>query len=164
MRLDDDYLRIYRMPGTRIAIRIVYLFIVAFSIVLNLGYEHDHGSVPVLLSLACAVALLVAIIWDRRVAVHIGLEESPDGYIDRNSIGGHLIRWQDIDSFAHRKRGTLDQVYAVLREGSARPIVGLQEGQRVVWEGGETRSITAILNKRLHARRPTAASASDHPP
>jgi hypothetical protein len=109
---------------------------------------------PLLLVAACAVALPCMGAWGELVGVNVGLDESLEGVVNRHHLGSELIGWQDIERFDHRKRGISDQVYAVLREGPpAQPIVSLQEGQRVVWEGGQTRNITAVLNERLRRRR-----------
>jgi hypothetical protein len=132
----------------------MYVVVVVSSIVNILGLKHDYGSVSLLLVAAHAVALACMVAWGELVGVNVCLDESLEGVVTRRHLGRELIGWQEIERFDHRKRGTFDQVYAVLRDGpSARPIIGLQEGQRVVWDGGETRSITAVLNERLHRRR-----------
>jgi hypothetical protein len=69
-----------------------------------------------------------------------------------NAIDGSRMRLQIPASAAESTQ--VNVTLMVVREGPPpRPVVGLQEGQRVVWEGGETRNITAVLNERLHDHR-----------
>jgi hypothetical protein len=150
---EDAELRRYRLPRARIGLRVMYAFLAAFWVVLIQGYQHDHGSVPIVLPLACTVTVLAVFVWDRRVLVNFGLDESPDGFVDHHTLGRRSLRLDDIERFDHRRTVTFDQVYAALRDGQIHPIVSLQEGQRVVWQDGETRHIVEVLNERLRARR-----------
>ena len=106
----------------------MYAMLVLFCVVFVVGYRADHGSIPLLLPLTGAVALAGIVAWDRRVARNVGLDEVEEGFVDRRSLGNRLLLLEDIDRFDHRRRGTFDQVFAIMRDGRAFPIVGLQEG------------------------------------
>jgi hypothetical protein len=134
-------------------VRAMYVILVLFCVVLIFGYRSEHDSVPLALPLTCGGALAAAAIWDRRIARNVGLEECDGGFVDHHSLGSRVIRLDDVERFDHRRRATFDQVFVVLRDGRAIPVQGLQEGQRVVWDGGETHHIVALLNERLATRR-----------
>jgi hypothetical protein len=117
------------------------------------------GSDLVPVVVACVVVFVAAVVWGERVTVKVGLEESPEGYIDRNNFGRRLLRFEDIDHFDHRRTLSVDRVFAVRPgTGKADPIQGLVQGRRIVWDGGETRDIVGVLNERLEARRAARAS------
>ena len=153
MPLTETAERQYRMPRARTGLRVMYALLALLGVVFVIGYRADHGSTPLLLLLVCAGVLVGFVAWDRRLAREVGLDEVEEGFVDRHSLGSRMLQLEDINRFDHRRRGTFDQVLAILRDGRALPIVGLQEGQRVVWRDGETRSIVTVLNPRREERR-----------
>lgn len=143
----------YRIPGTRIGLRVAYVIVVLALAVIFADYQSDHGSLPLPLILSFALVWVAFVVVVERVSVKTGLEEREAGFVDRQNFGSRLLLLEQVDRFDHRKDMTLNRVYAVMRDGKYVPLVGLQQGQRVVWRGGETRDIVGVLNERLHDRR-----------
>jgi hypothetical protein len=64
--------------------------------------------------------------------------------------------WAQLAGFDHARRGTHDYVYARLTDGSRHRLTNVLQGQRVIWDGGQTDDIVSILSGRLaekHAER-----------
>jgi hypothetical protein len=149
----DDGWHHYRLPGTRIGLRVAYVILAIALAVIFADYEGDHGSLPVLLVVISALVWVFFVVVVERVSVKTGLEECDAGFVDRQNFGSRLLPLEQVDRFDHRKELTLNRVYAVMRDGTYAPLVGLQQGQRVVWRRGETRDIVGVLNERLHDRQ-----------
>ena len=60
-----------------------------------------------------------------------------------------------MDRFEHQRQGTHDIVYVRLTDGNRRRLTNLLQGQRVLWDGGETKDIVGVLNERLAEWRAT---------
>lgn len=99
------------------------------------------------------VVALVVVGWCERVVVRTGLQECPEGFVNRSNFGSQLLRLPDVERLEGRETGTIDRVYAIRRDGSAAPIQGLAGGRPIVWDGGQSRDIVDVLNDRLDARR-----------
>lgn len=97
---------------------------------------------------------MVVAVWANVVAVRSGVYERDDGITLRSLFGSTHYGWDDLDRFEHQRRGTHDIVYARLTDGSRRRLTNLLQGQRVLWDGGETRDIVSVLHERLAERRP----------
>jgi hypothetical protein len=156
--LADGYRFYQRRHARRILRATMYPAIVIFGAIFVVGSAHDSGSFPVTLAGIYVVAALVVVGWCERVVVRTGLQECPEGFVNRSNFGSQLLRLQDVARFESRKTVTIDRVYAVRRDGSAAPIQGLAEGQPIVWDGGESREIVGVLNERLEARRVAGAA------
>jgi Bacterial PH domain len=99
------------------------------------------------------VWIVVISVWANVVAVKGGVYEGDDGITLRSFFGSTQFRWGDLDRFEHQRRGTHDIVYARLTDGSRRRLTNLLQGQRVLWDGGQTNDIVAVLSERLAERR-----------
>jgi hypothetical protein len=149
----DDVHRVYQMRWTRLSVRACYPAWLLLSGILAAGSHHDHGSVSLFVWVFCPIVLVALLLWCERIAVKSGLVEQEDGLLNLHPYGRRLVRWTDLDRFDHRKRGTKDRVYAVEGGGRWIPLIGIEEGPRVIWDGGESRDIVGVLNARLEARR-----------
>ncbi len=78
-----------------------------------------------------------------------GVSETADGIANRTTCGYRRWRWDEIDHFTH----VGSRVYLVTHDHKAWPLAGVNEGWRNIWEDGETRAITELLNHRLEQRR-----------
>jgi hypothetical protein len=88
-------------------------------------------------------------VWANVVAVKGGVYEKDDGITLRSLFSSAHLGWGDLDRFEHQRRGTHDFVYARLTDGSRRRVPEALQGQRVIWDGGETRDIVGVLNGRI---------------
>jgi hypothetical protein len=77
-----------------------------------------------------------------------GTSTTPLGY-DGQYTSTDTGPWEDVVEFDHRRAGTWDRVFAKLADGRARVVPAVLQGQRVAWDGGETRDIVGVLNERL---------------
>jgi hypothetical protein len=142
--------RTYRQRWTRVAVRGVYPVCVAAAGLCIFGYvRYGNPSLP--LALVFAVLFMAIIVWGERLGVKQGLYESEVGVTCVTFFGAYTLLWGDIVGFDHRRAGTWDRVYAKLADGRSRVLPVVLQGQRVVWDGGETRDIVAVLNGRLAA-------------
>jgi hypothetical protein len=135
----------------------MYPAIAVFGVVFVAGNAHDTGSFPVTLTGIYVVAALAVVAWCERVVVRTGLDECPEGFVNRSNFGARMLPLQDVEHFQSRRLRRVDRVYAVRRDGSATPIQGLTQGQPIVWDAGESRDIVGVLNERLDARRAAGA-------
>ena len=158
--LADGYRTYQRRHARRILRTTLYPAIVVLGVIFVLGNAHDTGSFPVTVTAIYVVAALILVGWCERVVVRTGLDECPEGFVNRSNFGGKVLRLQDVERFESRKTGTINRVYAVRRDGSSAPIQGLTQGQPIVWDGGESRDIVSVLNERLDARRTAEVPSS----
>lgn len=150
----EQSMRYYQMAITRTGTRAVYVVGIAFMAIAVAGTLADSDSVSVPLVLVITVACIGLIVWGEKTWIKMGLEEVPEGYIDRHHLGSRALRLEDIDCFESRKDLTVNRVYAIRRtNGMGIPIQGLVQGRRVLWNGAETRDIVRILNEGLNERR-----------
>ena len=101
------------------------------------------------------VGMLVIVVWANVIAVTAGVYEDENGIVTRALFGATRYEWIQLAGFEHARSGTHDYVYARLIDGRRRRLAVLQ-GQRVLWDDGETKDIVAVLCARLaeeHARR-----------
>jgi hypothetical protein len=70
------------------------------------------------------------------------------GIANRTTFGYRRWRWDEIDHFRH----VGSRVYLVTRDLKAWQLAGVNERWRNIWEDGETRAITELLNQRLTRR------------
>jgi hypothetical protein len=96
------------------------------------------------------IVLVLVTVWANVLAVTAGVYEVEDGIVAMSLfLGSTHYDWTQLASFEHRRRGTHDFVYARLTDGNRRRLLNVLQGQRVVWDGGETRNIVGVLNERL---------------
>jgi hypothetical protein len=74
-----------------------------------------------------------------------GVAESDIGICNRRMYRSWRWRWTDIERFDHGG----SRVYVVLCSGERVPLIGVAQGRRTVWRGGETSDIVGVLNDRL---------------
>lgn len=93
-----------------------------------------------------AVAGGVFAIWQGSAALRNGgVREGPDAMTNRRFTAYVHWRWRDIERFDH----VGSRVYVVPRTGRAIPLIGIAQGYRVTWRGGQTRDVAGLLNERL---------------
>lgn len=93
--------------------------------------------------------IIVISVWANVVAVKGGVYEKDDGITLRSLFSSTHLGWGDLDRFEHQRRGTHDFVYARLTDGSRRRLTNLLQGQRVLWDDGQTNDIVSVLSERL---------------
>jgi hypothetical protein len=99
--------------------------------------------------------------------VRTGLEERPDGFVDHGNFYKRFIALEDIERFEERPSPIpkAARVVMVLREdhhvrfvvGRVKIAQGVWQHRKVVWDGGETRDVVAVLNERIGATVPADA-------
>jgi hypothetical protein len=104
-----------------------------------------------------AVCVAMAAVWVNVIAVRGGLYESDEGIVLKLLFRSEGYRWDDVDQFEHRLIGTHDYVYVRLVDGSRRRVINMLQGLCVIWDGGETKDIVAVLSERLADRRAAIA-------
>lgn len=140
--------RFYRQRSTAMAVRIAYPVCVGGAAACIFGAIR-YGNPAPLLAAALALLFLAIIVWGEVRGVRQGIYESGTGLKCVTMYGASAIEWDDVIGFDHRRTGTWDRVFAQLRDGHARPLPSVLQGQRIVWSGGETRDIVGVLNDRL---------------
>jgi Bacterial PH domain len=155
--------RAYRQRWTAAAVRGVYPFSVAGVGLCIFGYlKYDNPSLPVAIVFAALFMAVVA--WGEMRGVKQGLYESEVGVRCVTFYGTCILPWADLVEFDHRRAGTWDRVYAKLADGEVKVLPAVFQGQRVVWDGGETRNIVGVLNDRLaEVRAANAVVAATEP-
>lgn len=104
------------------------------------------------------VCLAVITAWANILAIIAGVYEDENGIVVRSLFRCARYEWNQLCIFDHARRGTHDYVYAKLADGSHRRLTNVLQGQPVVWEGGSTDDIVAVLSERLKERRGTHTS------
>jgi hypothetical protein len=112
------------------------------------GYVR-YGNPALPLALVFVVLFAALIVWGERRGVRQGLYESELGLTVVNLYTSYPLLWADVAGFDHRRTGTWDRVYAKRSDGRVRAVATVLQGQRVVWDDGETRDIVGVLNQRL---------------
>lgn len=141
----------YRVPSrTRTAIGVIYI-VLAPSVLLGV----TEGAAPIfLVIIGVAGAFFV---WTSLVTLQLGgLYERSDGIANLRPVW-LLIRyrseaWENIVEFKAVKA----MVFVVVRDRTPWRLVGVAQGARTRWDGGETLDIVALVNERLEARRRSA--------
>jgi len=103
--------------------------------------------------IAVGACLGVIAVWANALAISAGVHEDEDGIVSRSLFGAKRYEWSDLAGFDHNRRGNHDYVYARLADGSQHRLTNVLQGQRVVWDEGQTKDIVAILSERLAQRR-----------
>ena len=101
----------YRLPGTRIGLRVSYVILALALGVIFADYESHHGSLPVPLVLSSALVWVFFVVVVERVSVKTGLEECAAGFVDRQNFGSRLLLLEQVDCFDHRKDLTLNRAH-----------------------------------------------------
>ena len=161
--MPDDDIRWYRQRWTSLGIRVAEGACVAGASLLVFGSAR-YGNPDALTAGALAAVFGVIVIWMERRATKQGVYESDAGLTLVTMVNRRSIAWEDIELFEDHRKGTWDQVFARLENGRYVLLPGILQGQRVVWDGDETRDIVSVLNERLRARigsRPPAWSPGD---
>jgi hypothetical protein len=140
--------RAYRQRWTAAAVRGVYPFSIAGAGLCLFGYlKYDNPALPV--AIVFAVLFMAIVVWGETRGVKQGLYESEVGVSCVTFYSTYMLPWEDLVEFDHRRAGTWDRVYAKLTDGRFRVLPAVLQGQRVIWDGGETRNIVEVLNDRL---------------
>ena len=159
MRLTaEEVERYYRLRWTRAT---TLLLTVLYGIIwLLLAVSRGESSWPVVVAGGCL--LLAILVWWNFVSAFVGVYEVAGGIVARGPWRDRWFDWAELSGF-YDQLGTKDVVYARLRSGSRCKLSNLLQGQRVVWEGGETRDIVGVLTERLgeHAGRLEGAEGAD---
>jgi hypothetical protein len=124
-----------------------------FWVIVWLGLAFGSHKTNWTLMIVLGIWIVVISAWANVVAVRGGVYEGDDGITLRSFFGSTHYGWGDLDRFEHQRRGTHDIVYARLTDGSRRRLTNLLQGQRVLWDGGQTNDIVAVLSERLAERR-----------
>lgn len=110
-------------------------------------YITEHAGAPFVI---IGVVASVFAIWQ---AVGVwrdgGVRETDEGITNRGILGCQRWTWDEIEKFVSVRRRT----YLVTHDRSASVLFGVADGRVVVWQGGETRGITELLNQRLAEHR-----------
>jgi hypothetical protein len=96
-----------------------------------------------------AVSTVVAVWQGVDALKNGGVQEAADGITNRRVFGRLHWPWDDIDSFTSAR----SRVFVVLGDKRVAPLIGIAQGYRNTWKGGETRDIVAVLNERLELWR-----------
>lgn len=153
--------REFRLRWNRPLIRGIYAVYGLASCVVLTDEFRAGGPFPWAALAVFGVFLAALVAWGEAVLVKAGLTERPDGLCNAHQFGRELIPWSDVARFEAQRVGLKRVVYLVDHEGRSREIPSLLEGRRVVWDGGETRSIVAVLNESV--RRHTMAPGAGPP-
>jgi hypothetical protein len=100
--------------------------------------------------------LLLVLLVANVLAPRYGVYEGAKGIAVRRYFSKWSADWTELAGFEHQRIGTHDFAYARLNDGSRRVLSGVLQGQRVVWNGGETRDIVGLLNERRAVHRESA--------
>lgn len=148
--------RHYRPPlAGLIVIRVCYVVVALCAV---LAVTERAGIVFVVIMAAAAVWTVG--MGERGVRTG-GLYETANGITNRRLLGFgcRQEQWCDIDRFHSAKA----RVLVIRRDGSAWPLVGVSQGSRTTWDGGETRDIVAVLNERLGLWRSSTGKTNTPP-
>ena len=104
----------------------------------------EHAAFPFVA--IAAIATLMAVWQGVDVVRNGGVLETPEGITNRRVFGYKRWRWGEIERFTHVR----SRVYLVTSDRRVWPLAGVNEGWLNVWEDGQTREITALLNERLN--------------
>jgi hypothetical protein len=134
-----------RYAVRRVIARAQWGFAVVLVLVWVLGIT-EHAA---LVFLAIAAAGSTLAVWQGVEQLRNGgVSETADGVANRTTFGYRRWRWDEIDHFRH----VGSRVYLVTRDHQSCQLAGVNEGWRNIWEDGETRAITELLNQRLEQR------------
>jgi nitrogen fixation-related uncharacterized protein len=95
------------------------------------------------------VGILAIVVWANILAVTAGLYEDESGILIRSLFRSTRYEWTQLAGFEHARSGTHDYVYARLTDGRRHRLANVLQGQRVLWDDGETKDIVAVLGARL---------------
>ena len=131
-----------RYAVRKVIVRAQWIFAAVVIISWVIGIA-EHAA---LLFLAIAAVGTAIAVWQGVEQVRNGgVSETVEGIANRTAFGYRRWRWDEIDRFKH----VGSRVYLITRDRKAWQLAGVNEGWRNIWEGGETRAITELLNQRL---------------
>jgi hypothetical protein len=147
----------------RYALRRVFAFVIAVGLVVGvLGWALMISEHAALVFILIGVLATLFTTWQGIGMIRDGgVRETAEGITNRWALGHRRWRWGEIEEFKHVD----STVYLVTRDRHIWRLDGVGEGRRNIWEGGETRDITALLNDRLaawRAQQAGIASADSH--
>jgi hypothetical protein len=147
--------RHYQAKLLPVVVRAMYIFLAAALGVMVVGNAADRGSFSVVEAVICSVVTIAWVWWSETAFMRIGLYESGEGYVDRGWLGSQRVLIDDVDRFEQGPALVAGQgwIRLVKADGSVLVLQGLAHGRRVVWDGGQTDGIVAILNERLEKQR-----------
>lgn len=145
----NDVVRHYRLRWTKAVNRGMTVFWSLIWLALAFGPAKTNWTFMILLG----AWMIVIYVWANVIAAKGGLYESDKGIVLRLLFKSVGYGWEDVDGFEHQRIGTHDFVYVRLTGGSRRVVRNVLQGQRVIWDGGETRDIVGVLSDRLANRR-----------
>ncbi len=144
--------RFYRLRRARVIARGLGAFYVCMMLFAVLGDAHDYGRVRPFSLLLWGSLMLGTTALCRRLA-RSGLYETAEGLVSVSAFLTERVRWDQVEGFT-RAGGRANRVRLHIRDGRLKSVdLALSEGQPVVWEGGETRAIIAVLLDRLALRQ-----------
>ncbi len=144
--------RHYRLRWTKPINRGIAVFGAVAWLVFVLGSAKHDWTVVVLLG----IWVLIVAVWANFLAVTAGLYEDESGILIRSLFQSTRYEWTQLAGFEHARSGTHDYVYARLTDGRRHRLTNVLQGQRVLWDDGQTKDIVAVLCARLaeeYARR-----------
>jgi hypothetical protein len=133
-------------PALRVAVRVAY--VVGFGAIV-LGIIEDAAALFMIMTVGFMV---LAVVGGELLVRRPGLYETPEGIFSRGRMWWErpsFWAWSDIEEFRAVRTG----VFVILRDGRARPVIGVAQGHRAAWDGGETRDVAGVLNQRLEQWR-----------
>lgn len=148
--------RRYRLMWTRLAV----LFLTVGWLVIWLIWVLASHRTNWPIASAVGVCLVAVSLWGNVLAEAAGVIEDDQGIVSRSLFSTRRYEWTQIACFEHNRFGTHDYVYARLADGSRHRLTNVLQGQRVVWNDGQTSDIVT-LNERLATRR-GAPAKHDH--
>jgi hypothetical protein len=144
-----DGVRHYRLRWTKTVNLGMTVFWSVIWLVLAFGSPKTNWTLMIFLG----AGLIVVYGWANVGAAKGGLYESDEGIALRLLFKNVEYGWGEVEAFGHQRRGTHDLVYVRLSDGSRRLVMNVLQGQRVIWDGGETRDIVGVLSERMADRR-----------
>jgi hypothetical protein len=143
--------RHYRLRWTKPINQGTAVFGAVVWLVFVLGSTKPNWTVVILLG----VWVLIIAVWANVLAVTAGLYEDESGILIRSPFRATRYEWTQLAGFEHAPSGTHDYVFARLTDGRRHRLANVLQGQRVLWDGGQTKDIVGVLCARLaeeHAR------------
>ena len=148
----DTSTRFYRLRSTKRAARALTI-LYGGGTLLAVVIAASKSDLPALGALG--VLLVALLIFMNTTLLKTGVYEDRDGITVKGVLGSTHFKWDELAGFDHKLVGVRDLVFAVPTAGGFLRLSNLLQGQRVIWEDGETEDILGVLTERLHASRGT---------
>lgn len=87
------------------------------------------------------------------LVVKSGVIENHNGITAKGAFTTVYFEWSTISGFNHARAGSRDLVFVTLKDGRTRRLPNVLQGQRVVWEDGQTDDILGVLSEQLAIAR-----------